>query len=340
MQYVYPKLSSMDLNVTRIGGLGLGNMLFTYARALLYARDHAAVMIWPTWNSIPVGQILRREENKRYYHDLFTPKKPENDIEGKAEVPAICFGCRKIWLRCTRKKIQEKELQENQKNFSEKECDEKIIEFTGMEEEFEPIYGRENSQYILKHLQHILQEQNRAALQFHPGKAICMHVRLGDFGKASSEEQKEVVEEMQEEALKKGLPNLRIPITWYCEVVDQIRKEAGAEIPVYVFSDGTDEELRPLLELPEVCRKTFGTAIADIMAMAQSKVFVASGSTFSRWVRYLGRMDTIAYPGQLKQKVLEETEEAVEEEAEVIPKKVLEHIVAVLSMQGYEDGQR
>lgn len=52
MNYVYPKLSEKDLGFIRLGGAGLGNLLFTYARALVYARDHGCQMIWPTWPSV------------------------------------------------------------------------------------------------------------------------------------------------------------------------------------------------------------------------------------------------------------------------------------------------
>ena len=60
MNYVYPKLSERDLGFVRLGGAGLGNILFTYARALVYARDHRCRLIWPTWFSFKLGPILRR----------------------------------------------------------------------------------------------------------------------------------------------------------------------------------------------------------------------------------------------------------------------------------------
>ena len=39
MKYVYPKLSPRDLFIFRLGGAGLGNLLFTYGRALAYQCD-------------------------------------------------------------------------------------------------------------------------------------------------------------------------------------------------------------------------------------------------------------------------------------------------------------
>ncbi len=290
----------MDLNFTRIGGLGLGNMMFPYARAVLYARDHGAALIWPTWNSIPIGQILRREENLRFYYDLF--ECPRGEIGG---IPVI-DGAQKIWLRMARKKD--------------------IVFFRGMEGEFQPLGGRENSQYLYRHFQKILQEKNRSALSFDPGDGIVMHVRLGDFKRVeqvilehSSNQglyfgEGAVTESV--EALKAGAANTSIPISWYVMIVQQLREVFGEERKVYVFSDGTMEELAPILQLGNVERRTYGTAIADIMAMSKAKLFIASGSTFSRWVRYFGRMNTITYLGQLKQRLLEASEDAFEIEIE------------------------
>ena len=290
MQYVYPKLSSIDLNCTRIGGLGLGNMMFPYARALLYARDHQAALIWPTWNSIPVGQILRREKDKRFYNDLFRCPKGIAADGTEGELIPVLSGIRKRYHRINRKKL---------------------IEFSGMEGEFTPILGSENSRFLYHHFCSILQERNRAALGFTPGDGICMHVRLGDFTRQADST-----------ALKEGLPNLSIPVAWYVGMVQQIRAAVGRELPVYLFSDGTDEELSQLLQLPGVRRITFGTAIGDILAMVQARLFIASGSTFSRWVRYFGRMNTICYPGQQKQKLLDATEKAFEIEAETLPQEI------------------
>lgn len=282
MKYVYPKLSDKDFYIIRIGGLGLGNMLFTYAKAVLYARDHGARLIWPTWVSIPVGQILRRESNKRFYHDLF-----QNRI-------GAVSGFQKLRLLWTRKKD--------------------IVVMEGMEGEFEPIAGKENSEYLYRHFQTILQERNRKAMEFEPGNGICMHIRLGDFTRGT------------EADLKAGNPNTSIPIEWYIDVIQQIRDAVSETLPVYIFSDGSREELEDILALPGVQQVTFGTAIGDILAMSKARLFVASGSTFSRWVRYLGRMNTITYPGQLKQHLLEENEPAFEIEAEQIPEVYLDRL--------------
>ena len=52
--------------------------------------------------------------------------------------------------------------------------------------------------------------------------------------------------------------------------------------------------------------------IADILALSRAKLLVASGSSFSMWARYLGRMTTIMFPNQVKQKILTEKDSARE----------------------------
>lgn len=292
MRYVYPKLSDKDFCFIRLGGLGLGNMLFPYARAVLYGKKHQMQLIWPTWVSIPVGQIIRREDNKRFYHDLFCNR-----------IGAL-QGLSKFLVLISHKKRKEGSA------VGEGE----ILVFQGMEGEFEPIAGKENSKVIKSHLEEILQDRNKKALTFDPGDGICVHIRLGDFIRGSQAD------------LKAGNPNTSIPVSWYIDMIRQIRQALGKELPVYLFSDGTEEELKEILSLPGVEKITFGTAIADILAMSGSRIFLASGSTFSRWVRYLGRMHTITYPGQLKQHLLEPDEDSFEIEAEQIPKEYLDRL--------------
>lgn len=302
MRYVYPKLSDIDLGITRIGGLGLGNMLFTYARALLYAKEHDAGVIRPTWNSIPVGQILRGDKNKRFYHDLFVNETGE------------IAGVKKAWLLLSKKKIAETKAGISPAGNDKSLEDESIIVFSGMEGEFIPLMGKGNSRFLYQHFQNILQEKSRKALMFEPGNGVCVHVRLGDFTRGSQQD------------LKAGRSNMSIPISWYVSIVKQLQGVLQKDVPIYIFSDGTDEELAELLGLSNTQRITFGTAIADIMAMTKAKIFVASGSTFSRWVRFLGQMNTVTYPGQLKQRLLEEGSENFEIEAEVIPGEYLSRL--------------
>src|SRR5208337_4075978 len=47
--YVYPQLHGVDLVFLRIGGVGLGNLLFPFARAVIFAKRYGFRLIAPTW---------------------------------------------------------------------------------------------------------------------------------------------------------------------------------------------------------------------------------------------------------------------------------------------------
>lgn len=288
MNYVYPKLSEHDLGIVRLGGAGLGNILFTWARAAVFARDHGCAMIWPTWPSIKLGPILRREQDKRFYGDLFQNRQ------------GAVGGIRKLKLlaSCSR-------LKESQKENIRLE-DETIVEFTGFEGCFEEIlyeYG-----YIYNLITANLQARNQAPLsedfQEEAKKGAAIHIRLGDFSRVSEAE------------VKNGRHDSALPIDWYVEIIGEIRRYAGPDLPFYIFSDGTEEELAPVLSLPDVKRVTFGTSIADILALSRFPLLVASGSSFSMWARYLGRADCICYTNQRKQQILTPEENKFEYETD------------------------
>lgn len=285
MNYVYPKLSEKDLGFVRLGGAGLGNILFTYARAVVFANKHEnCEVIWPTWFSFKLGPVLRRELDKRFYNDLF-----ENNN-------GSIGGLKKMALLATKKRVPEAE------KCNIEQFDDKIIEFTGFEGCFEEILY--DSAIVYEDLKKNLQKKNRKPLEADFGDAIGVHIRLGDFGRVSEAE------------VKAGRHDSSLPIYWYGKMIEEIRKAAGKEIKAYIFSDGTDEELAPVLSMSNVERITYGSSIADIIGLSRFPLFVASGSSFSMWARYLGRMSTICFPNQIKQHILTEQDNGFEYETE------------------------
>jgi len=69
--------------------------------------------------------------------------------------------------------------------------------------------------------------------------------------------------------------------------VGALQAALGSALPVRVFCDGTDDELRPLLGLDAVERVERAATITDKLALSQSSALIASGSTFSMWGCYL-----------------------------------------------------
>lgn len=281
MNYVYPKLSDKDLYFFRLGGAGLGNLLFTYARALVFAKKNNYELIWPTWPSIKLGPIIRNEKDKRFYNNLFGNN--SNYID----------GIRKI------------KLLKNKPNVSEEDkngqYDESIVVFEKFIGSFKDI--KYDSAMILEDLERNL--KNKKALEgFNPQDGICVHIRLGDFSRVSVQE------------VKSGRHDSALPIEWYVNVINKIRALTGKNLKVYVFSDGKDEELEPVMNLKNTERVTFNNAINDILALSRAKLMIASGSSFSMWARYLGRCNTICYTNQIKEYILTENDISFETETD------------------------
>lgn len=235
MKYLYPLLSKYDLYVARIGGSGLGNILFPYCRALVDSKKYNIPLIWPTWRSIKIGPYLRGEYDKRKYDDLF--ENNNGSVDGREKI---------LLLNKYPKILRE--------NVNIKEADDCIIIYTGMKGSFHPFLNE--YEYIKADLIKNLKKGNRKWMEYDFNDSINVHIRLGDFAMMT---QKNITSDQYS--------NVRIPIKWYVDIIKQIMEALDHKIKINLFSDGTDEELEPLLVLPNVERITFGTSISDMLAL-------------------------------------------------------------------------
>jgi hypothetical protein len=120
-----------------------------------------------------------------------------------------------------------------------------------------------------------------------PATPIALHVRRGDARR-----------------LALGDPYVMrrtyaLPLEWFIGCLRSVRDAIGADLPATIFSDGREEELRPLLDLPNVALAPPSPSIVDLFSMARSPLLITTGSsTFSGWACYLGNgMASLWYPG-------------------------------------------
>ena len=226
-------------------------------------------MISPIWWQIDVFRLWQRCRDTRFYTGLFLT--PSNAVTG--------FKRLSLLSRLPR-------VSEDQRSLSSSNTDNDglVIEFTGNGDYFGSLLQEHD--IVRNELLALTREEHKSGLAFNFRKSISVHVRLGDFSPAN-----------ESEVFTSGY-NRRIYLNWYAEAVSALRCSVGADWPVYIFSDGTDNELRPLLSIHGARRITFGSALADLWALSHAQVLVASGSTFSMWAAYLGQIPSIWCPGQ------------------------------------------
>lgn len=297
MKYWYPRFDGRDLLLFRIGGPGLGNLLFPWARSHVLAAQNGGVVIRPTWPQLKIGPLLRREVDLRWYGNLFARDAAE--VSGLARV--------RLLLRAPR--VDESHY--------EHAPDGSVIEVRGMQGLFSALHG--HHALVAARLRTVARQGILQRVRTHADRAIAVHVRLGDF-----------VSARDASARQAGAANTRIPLDWYKGVIQRLRTDLGKCVPVVVFSDGKDADLAPLLSLPATTRHPSLDALSDLLAMTHFGCLVASGSTYSMWASYLGQMPTVWFPGQRWQRLLVKDARECEYEAGPLPDSFLVHVESIL----------
>ena len=270
--YAYPRLSKTDLLCVRIGGNGLGNLMFTWARCLAAAEHHGWRLIWPTWQSFKPKNWRVNPYDHRTYFDLFRP------------TDRYVTGWRKPAYLVRYPLVSE------QAALADGAPPGSVVQFRGMEGKFAPFLA--DHDLVYRELLAMARPQHLAALSEPDPAPIAVHVRRGDFVRQPSYEDMVKVD------------NSLLPLEWYIAALQAVRAAAGRELPAAVFSDGSDEELQALLALPAVRRVAYGSGLGDMLGLSRARLLIASGSTFSMWGSYLGQVPGIWHPGKLLQRVL------------------------------------
>lgn len=147
---------------------------------------------------------------------------------------------------------------------------------------------RDHRDLIRKALIETVSPAVRCAVESALPPLISIHVRHGDFRPLR----------LGEEFAKVGA--VRTPIQYFVELIGGIREVAGCNLPVTVFSDAKDEDLKELVDVPNVIRHSPQVAIVDLLLMSKSKVIIVSaGSTFGYWAGFLSEAALILHPDHI-----------------------------------------
>lgn len=111
---------------------------------------------------------------------------------------------------------------------------------------------------------------------------VGMHVRLGDFKPPLPPDAERAPD-------YRATANVSLPLEWFRAIAASLRRQLGDELQFLVVSDGTQEQLRPLLQAVP-CISTGDMAnrdCSDAIALADCDLLVCSASTYSHLAAFL-----------------------------------------------------
>jgi hypothetical protein len=262
---VYPALGSeFDLWFMRLSGHGLGNCFYSYFHAVVLAEPLNAKIVSPPWLSVKIGPLLRGADSKRFYWRMFKPFPGE--IYGQQKLFALLSRYHKRTIVDVSRSAQPA-LVEGALNV----VSNRKFTFQGLHQYRELIRER---------LLGIVNDPVPKGHCWGQGGYIAVHIRLGDFATVADPK-----------VISGGRTNTRIPLSWYINLVRVLQKRYG-DRPIYIFSDGKEQELQPLLALGAKLYRS-GSDMTDLLAMSAASIMVGSNSTYSRWAVFLGNMPSI-----------------------------------------------
>lgn len=240
---------------------GLGNKLLVWARAYAFSRLHKLPLYISPWEQVKLGPIVRRERDPRFYNSYFK------------HGHRMAFFARYWFARyaeCqTNPPLDEAAIEpsDRQKVY--------IFRWDGFNGDY--FHGLEKHLDVVRFgllemtLQHHLQVVNET-----PPPCIGIHIRRGDFPELKP----------HEDFYSAQLT--RTPLTYFKDLIEQIRSITNASTEVSIFSDARPAELEMLLRLPNVIYASTNSAVADLLLLSKSKVIALSaGSTFGYWSAFL-----------------------------------------------------
>jgi hypothetical protein len=257
-----------------VGKAGMGNGLFPWARAEIFAKKYSARVLAPRWNRVRLGTYLRREPDKRRYSNFFRSEKH-------------IFGWRRMLL-LSQRRLDESVFLKSRPTTSLRNGSQ-VVQFSGLGDYFTPLL--DNRQLIYDRLHEMTVPEFRSPISSCPYVAI--HVRRGDITRQGfTQGEHERV-------------NQYTNLAWFVEMAKKLkRSRLPEECKIIVFTDGSPDEVQPLLSIPGVTTQPRQPSITDLWGLANSALLIGSGySTFSMWGSYLGGMPTVYARGKIQKRV-------------------------------------
>jgi hypothetical protein len=248
---------------------GLGNKLFPWARAKVFALRNDCKMLQSRWISPRAGAITRGGIDYRFaLTKIWLAGNFRRDGD-ELSILEYLRKCRHLPIRLADDLADAAaDMAENQHvMFRWNTC-----------HNFTDLVGQQG--YLRKRLSSVaMPSQLRFAQRYDGRDFIALNVRTGkDFVSRSSGRSGYYLTEKD----------------WFVGALTEARRRYG-QLPAIVVSDGGRAQLQGILNEPNVELLQAPTAIADLLVLSKARVLLGSGnSSFSAWASYLGEMDTFS----------------------------------------------
>jgi hypothetical protein len=247
--------SYQKIVIAQLPKAGIGNKLYVWAKAAIFSQINNIDYYCIGWTRFQLGTFIRGEKSNRLYL-------------GQFRQPNIEEYLRLIPVYLTAKQTIEPNLS-------------KIYDSQKQVFIFQKITGTPDDsfqdflpfrQYLRDEIMRILDPKMHQFLSESPSPIIGIHVRRGDF---------------------KFTPWLT-SIDYFVQKLTQIREISGTNLPATIFSDGSQKDLAPLLNLPNVTLARPNPDIVDMLLLSRSRILIpCPASTFSNWSAFLSEDENI-----------------------------------------------
>jgi hypothetical protein len=253
----------------RLPRAGLGNKLFIWAKAYMFSRLNGIPLRVTGWLQFQKGPILQGLDLRLYWNYF-----KRVDEAGRR---TNRYAVRKYRV-VSEPPVERRDIDPGTvyEYFKVPHWSDYFGDFIGYRDE------------VRDALLDMLTESRLRELNRQRPPAITANVRMGDFQKLQP----------NQDFAKVG--NFRTPLTYFRELIQNIRKLHGTLLAVEIVTDGTARQLGELLELPNVSMAPRRSKIVDILMMSRSKILLTSASsTFSYWGGFLGDCALIMHPDHI-----------------------------------------
>ena len=231
---------------------GLGNKLYLWAKGWVFARLNQGQFHCFGWTQLKLGPILRSEKCSRLYWD---------QLRRETLIAAVSTGFH--WLTSHKvidPPVERVSLITGKTTFIFREIHAHLIP----QDSFRSLVDFRDA--LREELLSQLTPRCQESLEATPAPLVGIHIRRGDFRHF----------------------NWWTPIESFCARLQAVRKLAGACLAATIYSDGTLEELQPLLSMERVTLAPSNPDIVDLLLFSRSRIMITSrASTFSNMAAFL-----------------------------------------------------